>query len=210
MDDISSEISRLLPLVTDHKRELLAYVLANRTKYVTVVLENVLQPHNASAVVRSCDIFGVQDLHVIQAVRAFHADNAIAKGAADWIDINRYDGTGACIDALKQQGYRIVATTPHERGYTLSQLPLNTKTALLFGTEITGLSSEALDRADDYVTIPMYGFTESFNISVSVAICLHHIITQIRTNKMAWQLSEQERQQLLLRWLKRILHMDRS
>ncbi len=207
MDDISSEIKRLFELVTDNKRERFTQVLGNRTRHITVALENVLQPHNASAVIRSCDIFGVQDLHVIEAIKSFKADNAIAKGAADWIDITRYSETQACIDRLKKSGYRIVATTPHERGRSLADLPLDKKVALFFGTEVTGLSPEVLAAADDFVTIPMYGFTESFNISVSVAICLYHAITSLHASKIHWQLSPQERDELLLRWLRKTLHM---
>ncbi len=210
MGEIEKEITYLLSLISENKRDKIRAVIAYRTHYVTVVLENILQPHNASAAIRSCDIFGVQDLHVVEQEQSFTPQNAIAKGANKWIDIYRYPTTKKCIQTLKTEGYRIVATTPHKKGYILHDVPLNQKIALLFGTEVIGLSDEALSLADDFVTIPMFGFTESFNISVSVALCLYHIMWALHTSDVRWQLTEDERQKIELGWLKKILHMDRG
>jgi tRNA (guanosine-2'-O-)-methyltransferase len=204
------EIAYLNSLVTENKRNKIEQVLDYRTRYVTVALENIEQPHNASAVIRSCDIFGVQDLHVIEEEHRFTPQNSIAKGAVKWIDTYHYTSTTQCITTLKKEGYSIVATTPHSRGYSLSQLPLYQKVAFLFGTEATGLSQEALDAADEYVTIPMFGFTESFNISVSVSLCLYDIISRLHQSKIHWQLPKDERENLQLKWLKKILHMTRA
>ncbi len=203
------DIAYLSTLVSENKRKLIAKVLEYRTRYLTVALEDITQPHNASAVIRSCDIFGVQDMHVIESEQAFNAINTVAKGASKWIDLYRYKNTKECITTLKKNGYRIVATTPHERGYTLSELPINQKIALLFGTEITGLSDESIALADDFVTIPMFGFTESFNISVSAAICLYHLITKIHASDIAWQLTSAEKETLQREWLQRILHIKK-
>lgn len=196
-------------LVSENKQAVIARVMQKRTRHLTVALENITQPHNASAVIRSCDIFGVQDLHVIEQTAKFKADINIAKGANKWIDIHRHATTKEAITALKKEGYRIVATTPHERGITIDRLPVDQKIALFFGTEITGLSDEVLSQADEFVTIPMFGFTESFNISVSVALCLYELITKIHASPASWQLSEDERLQLELIWLKRILHITK-
>ena len=187
------DISYLSTLVSENKRDLIEKVLEYRTRYLTAVLENIEQPHNASAVIRSCDIFGVQDLHVIESEASFRAQTTIAKGANKWVDVYQYSTTKKCIDDLKQKGYRIVATTPHAKGITLSELSLDRKTALLFGTEVTGLSDEAIEMADEYVTIPMFGFTESFNISVSAAICLHTLITKLHATDIDWQMPEEEK-----------------
>ncbi len=205
------EITYLNSLVTENKQQKIKEVLAYRTRYVTVALENILQPHNASAVIRSCDIFGLQDVHVIEEHEPFTPQNTISKGATKWVDIYRYPTTPRCISALKAHGYRIIATTPHERGYTLSALPLNQKIALLFGTEVTGLSEQAFAAADDYVTIPMFGFTESFNISVSVSLCLYHIISTLHQSpNLSWRLAPEEKEDLQLQWLKKTLHMTRE
>lgn len=203
----TDDIAYLESLVSENKRDVIQRALEYRTRYLTVAVENSTNPHNASAVVRSCDIFGVQDMHVIQSNEAFKALNAVAKGASKWINLYRYETTASCIEQLKKDGYRIVATTPHERGYTLSELPIQHKTALFFGTEITGISDEVVERADDFVTIPMFGFTESFNISVSVAICLYDVIMRIHASDVTWHLTLQEKETLQREWLQRILHI---
>lgn len=195
----------LLQYITEQRREKMSYVLANRTRHVSVVVEDIFQPHNANAVIRSCEIFGVQDVQVIEKKNVFSVASTIAMGASKWIDITRYKETADCITNLKKRGYRIVATTPHDTAVSLHELPLDNKMALLFGTESTGLSKEALEQADEFVTIPMYGFTESFNISVSVALCLQHIITALHQSDIAWQLTEEERIDVQLNWLRGIL-----
>lgn len=207
MNDFAAEIAYYNSLITPNKRERIDAVLNYRTDYLTVALENISQPHNASAVIRSCDIFGIQDLHVIEEFAKFKPQNTVSKGASKWVDLHKYPTTNACIAALKADGYRIVATTPHERGYTLDQLPLNQKTVLFFGTEITGISDTVIKQADDFVTIPMYGFTESFNISVSVALCLYQLVSTMHASTIDWQMSKEKKDALELQWLKRILHI---
>jgi tRNA (guanosine-2'-O-)-methyltransferase len=197
-------IEQLLSYVTDNKREKMHAVLENRTRYVTVVLEDLFQPHNASAALRTCDIFGVQDVHVVEAKHTFKAVSTIAMGATKWLDVHSYTSIEDAITTLKARGYRIVATTPHTNSYTLPELPLDQKTALIFGSEQTGLSEAALAHADMFVKIPMYGFVESFNVSVSVALCLYDVIQRLHTSAQAWQLSEEEKQDIMLEWIQRV------
>jgi tRNA (guanosine-2'-O-)-methyltransferase len=197
-------IEQLLSYVTDNKREKMHAVLKNRTRYVTVVLEDLFQPHNASAALRTCDIFGVQDVHVVEAKHTFKAVSTIAMGATKWLDVHSYTSIEGAITTLKARGYRIVATTPHTNSYTLPELPLDQKTALIFGSEQTGLSEAALAHADMFVKIPMYGFVESFNVSVSVALCLYDVIQRLHQSEVAWQLSEEEKQDIMLEWIQRV------
>jgi len=197
-------IEQLLSYVTDNKREKMHAVLENRTRYVTVVLEDLFQPHNASAALRTCDIFGVQDVHVVEARYAFKAVPTIAMGATKWLNVQSYPSITDSITALKNCGYCIVATTPHTDSYTLPELPLDQKIALVFGSEQTGLSEEALASADMFVKIPMYGFVESFNVSVSVALCLYDVINRLHNSSYAWQLSEEEKQDIMLEWIRRV------
>lgn len=197
-------IEQLLAYVTDNKREKMQAVLENRTRYITVVLEDLFQPHNASAALRTCDIFGVQDVHVVEAHNTFKAIPTIAMGASKWVDVQSYSSITDSIAALKKQGYRIVATTPHTNCYELPTLPLDQKTALVFGSEQTGLSQEALAQADMFVKIPMYGFVESFNVSVSVALCLYDVMNRLHASEYAWQLTQEEKQDILLAWIKKV------
>lgn len=203
------DLDYLFSLVTQNKREKINQIIKNRTRYVTIVLENVSQSHNASAILRTCDILGIQDIHVVESSRTFTADNEISKGASKWIDLHHHESIQECAAKLKKDGYTLVATTPHERGYTLSALPITRKIALMFGTESVGLSQEALALADEFVTIPMYGFTESFNISVSVAICLYDLMSKIRTTDIDWQLSEKAQEEVQSTWLKRVLNIEK-
>jgi len=201
-------IEQLLAYVTENKREKMHAVIKNRIRYITVVLEDLFQEHNASAALRSCDIFGIQDVHVVEAKYKFKPNSAIAMGSTKWVDVHHHASIIESINTLKQQGYRIVATSPHRQSYSLPELPLDQKTALIFGSEQTGLSQEALDAADMYVKIPMYGFVESFNVSVSVALCLYDVIHRLHTSSYAWQLSEEEKQDIMLTWITKVSQTD--
>ena len=202
--DNSQLIRHLLQYVTENKAHKMNEVLKNRTRYVTVVLEDLFQAHNASAALRTCDIFGVQDVHVVQAQYQFKAVDTISMGASKWVDARSHSSITDAIAELKACGYRIVATTPHLESYSLPDLPLDQKTALLFGSEQTGLSEAALAHADMFVKIPMFGFVESFNVSVSVALCLYDIMTRLHASEYTWQLSEDEKQDILLKWIKKV------
>lgn len=195
--------------LTENKRMLFDKVAAERTHFLTVVLEDVFQPQNASAVIRSCDCFGIQDVHIIENRNTYEINPNVVMGATKWIDMYKYNdeenNTINCINKLKQKGYKIVATTPHGNQFSLYDLPLDKPIALFFGTEKLGLSKEVIDHADEFVTIPMYGFTESFNISVSVALCLNVLSRKIREQNVAWQLSEEEQRLLKFEWTKRHL-----
>lgn len=184
-------------------------IAAQRTKHLTVVLENVFQEHNASAVLRSCDCFGIQELHVIEKDNQYKVQRDIALGAGRWVDMYNYnlgsEVTQDCISKLKGKGYKIVATSPHAEK-TLHDLDLAQPMAFIFGTERRGISAEAEDLSDELVKIPMYGFTESFNISVSVALVLNSIRTRLEQSKLDWKLSEDEAIDLKIKWCKKILN----
>lgn len=197
----------LFSLVSENKKNKIQKIIQYRTRYITVVLEGIGQPHNSSAVLRSCDIFGIQDVHVVERSRKFTTNNEVSKGAGKWLDIYHHESIESCATALKNDGYTLVAATPHTRGYTLSELPTTKKIALMFGTEVTGLSKRALELTDEFVTIPMCGFTESFNISVSTSICLYELMNTIRHSDTTWQLQPQEKQAVQRAWLERVLHM---
>jgi len=171
-------------------------VLANRTKHFTVAVENIFQSHNASAVMRSCDCFGIQDLHVIANQNQYELSKDVAMGAEKWVDMHSYykkeNNTQDCIDNLKSQGFQIVATTPHTNDVLLPDFDVTKKSAFFFGTEISGLSDVVLDQADAFVRIPMYGFTESYNISVSAALVLHDVVNRLKKSDVNWQLSEED------------------
>ncbi|PXY03109.1 TrmH family RNA methyltransferase [Marinifilum breve] len=207
-DLLIRSIEFLEEFATEKRRNLINENVDNRTRYITVALENIFQPQNASAVIRSCDCFGIQDLHVIENSNEYTLNPDVVMGSSKWVDLHRYnekdENTLDTINSLKEEGYRIVATTPHTNDVLLPDFDLSKgKSAFFFGTELTGLSDVVMDNADEFVKIPMYGFTESFNISVSAALVLNHLATEVRRTGVNWKLSEQERLELKLEWLKK-------
>lgn len=197
--------------LTPRRLALFNKVLQERTRYLTVVLEDIYQPQNASAVLRSCDCFGIQDVHIIENRNEFTVDREVAMGASKWLNLKKYNqhehNSLEAIRALKAQNYRIVATCPHSTDQQLHNFDLSKgKAALVFGSELPGISDVIRNEADEFVKIPMYGFTESFNISVSAAIVLHHLTLKLRDNSnINWGLSEAEKQEIKLEWTRRSL-----
>ena len=201
-------VDYLSGFITNQRREAFERVLQQRTRYITVVLEDIYQPHNASAVLRSMDCFGIQDAHIIENSNEYRINPEVALGASKWLSLMRYNEAGnnttRALKHLKDRGYRLVATTPHQQDVELPDFSLEKgKTALLFGTEMEGLSQQALSMADEYLRIPMYGFTESFNISVSAAIILYELKKKLVRSSVRWALDEEEKTELMLQWLKK-------
>ena len=200
-------VAYLEQFVTEERQARLTEILANRTRHVTVVLEDLFQTQNISAVLRTCDCYGVQDVHVIKHRNEFEVHKDISMGADKWLSIHQYPhsehNVKDCIDRLHEQGYWVAATLPDEQKRTIFDLPVERKTAFLFGTELTGLSDEAIKYADGNVLIPMYGFTESFNISNSAAIILSHFSERMRHSEAQWQLPPEEKEELYFEWLQK-------
>ena len=198
-------------LFSPHKRQLFDKLVLNRTRHICVVLEDIFQPHNASAVLRSCDCFGVQDVHVVENRNKYAPNSDVTMGSDKWVDFYKHPDILQTYDHLRQKGYRIIATLPHENDTLITQLDISQPTALVFGTELTGLSQEAIDHADGYVKVPMYGFTESFNISVCAALSLFYLTERMRANpSIHWQLSPLEQITLKLYWSMQVIHDGRN
>ena len=196
-------LEHLLSFLTDRRKNLFDEVISKRTRHFTVATEDVYQLHNTSAVMRSCDVFGIQDLHVIEEKVSKKIDREIAMGAQKWVNVDRHNSTKECIDNLKENGYQIIATTPHNNSTELKDFDISKKSAFFFGKEKEGLSDIVLEAADGYLKIPMYGFTESLNISVSAAIILQTLITRLKDSNVDWELSEPEKNEIKLDWAKK-------
>lgn len=197
----------LAQFVTPRRLGRMELVLDRRTRYVTAVLEDVYQPHNASAVLRSCEILGIQDVHVVERENEFRPNRDIALGADKWLTLTHYrgseeaGGTGEALSTLRKEGYQVAAMTLRQGAVSIGGLSLEQPLALCFGTEEEGLSEEAHDLADVFVQLPMYGFTQSFNLSVTAALALSRIMRRLRASDYPWRLSHAERQDLKLQWL---------
>lgn len=200
--------AQLAPFISENKRELFERIANERTRHVTVVLEDIYQPHNASAVVRTADLLGVQDIHIIENRNKYTVNPDVTLGSSKWTDMIRYrerdtDNAMACVARLKAGGYRIVATSPRAESVTPESIPLDTPMAFCFGTELTGLSDAMLAQADTFLRIPMHGFTESFNISVSAAIVLYTVMQRLHNSDVNWRLSAKELDALKLSWARK-------
>lgn len=191
--------------LTDRRKSKFHRVLSSRTRHFTVAIEDVYQLHNTSAVMRSCDVFGIQDLHVIEEVNTKRIDREIAMGSQKWVDVHRYHSVKNCIKVLRDKGYQIVATTPHAQDCTLMNFDITKKSCFFFGRETEGLSDEVLKDSDCYLKIPMAGFTESLNVSVSAAIILQDTTARLRNSNILWQLSEEEQLKKRLDWCRKTI-----
>lgn len=193
--------------VTEERKKTFKEVAKNRTRHFTVVLENIFQAHNASAVLRSCDIFGIQDVYTIENTNVNKVSRRIAKGSQKWLDLHRFksdtNNTKDCLKALKEKGYQIIATTPHNNSCILSDFDITKKAAFVFGVEGEGISEEMMNHADGYLQIPMVGFTESLNISVAAAIILQDVTNRLRNSEVNWELSAVEKEQLYTSWIEK-------
>lgn len=199
-------IDYLSGFINEERRERLQQVLGERTRHITVVLEDVYHPQNASAVMRTCECFGIQELHVIENLYEYRLNPAVVQGSSKWIDLIRHnreeqDNSRACIEELKQRAYRIIAMDPAPGGKTVDQLDIGDKLALCFGSEEPGLSATLTDLADETVRIPIHGFTRSYNLSVSAGISLYILVTALKNSSVNWQLDERDATDLYIRWL---------
>jgi len=200
-------ISYLEQFITNDRVNTINKVIEMRTRYITVAIENIYQSHNASAVVRTCECIGIQDIHVIENKNRYNINPDVVMGASGWVDIYKYKSSDKssmeAILSLKKSGYRIVATTLDENACTLNDFNLHAgKCALFFGTELNGISENVIKNTDEFLKIPMFGFTESFNISVSAAIILYQLINRLHHSDIKWELTQEEKSALKLSWLR--------
>ena len=208
-------LSFLVQFITDERRQRFEEVLDYRTRHITVVLEDIFQPHNASAVLRTCDLRGIQDIHIVENTNHYDVNPDVVLGSTKCLNLKYYEdkefNTPTAFEQLRAKGYKIVATCPHRDDFTPDTLPLDQPIALVFGTEKLGLSDYAVENADMHVRIPMYGFTESYNISVSAALLLYSLTNRLHASTdIDWHLTEEERNALRLVWTRRSLSRIRQ
>ncbi len=189
--------------LTDERREVLRRTLSSRTRYMTILTENTFHPQNASALVRHCEAFGVQELHTVETRCKFNPNVNIVRGTDKWVDITRHDSTADAIAALKGAGYRLVATTPHRESCTPETFDVERGPfCLVFGTEHAGVTDEIIEAADEYLRIPMCGMVESLNVSASAAILIYMLSQRMRLSpSIDWHLKEADEREMLFRWV---------
>ena len=210
MLDINTKLLTYLEgFVTDKRKNLFRIILQDRTRHFTVVLEDIYQQHNASAVIRSCDIFGIQDVHVIENKYKSKVSRHIAKGSQKWLSFHNYkedkNNTIDCLENIKSKGYQVIATTPHNDSCVLHDFDITKKSAFVFGVEKAGVSDDVIKNADGFLKIPMVGFTESLNISVAAAIILENLTFKLRNSSVDWKLTNEEQKILYASWIEKTI-----
>lgn len=200
----------LLQFISDAKKEKFEEKLNYRTRYFTAVLENVIDHHNTNGVIRSCEALGMQDAYIISNMEGFKAAKSVNKGSHKWMNIHKYKQESTrnlqtCVSDLKEKGYSIIVTAPYKNDFTPETIDINKPLAICFGQESTGITQELMEQADGFLKIPMYGFTESFNISVAAGIVFYELNKRLRESKINWQLSEAEKNEIRWQWLEKCL-----
>ena len=197
-------------IITPNKVGLFEKIAPQRSRHLVVGLENIQQDHNASAIMRTMDCLGIQELHLIEKNNNYQFQRDIALGAARWLDVMQHQQEPEpvldSIAHLRQKGYQIVATSPHIKANTPQNLNLTQPIALFFGAEKHGISEELSANADAFLHIPMHGFTESFNLSVSAALVLSALRTRLEASSIDWLLSPEAQIELKISWCERILN----
>lgn len=204
-NDILKRIEILSEFITQRRREKIDEVLSNRTNYLTLVLEDIFQPQNASATMRTIEILGLSNIHIIETNNKYTLNPGVVLGASKWIDIIKYKCVKSAFDNLKGNGYKIVATSLDNEAIFLEDFPIDYKMAIFFGTELTGLSNTVLENADLHLKIPMYGFTQSYNLSVAVSIVFYSLISRLRKSSIKYLLNEDEKLVLKLDYYRKIV-----
>lgn len=165
-------VDALAPLVTEARRERIEHVALRRTRSLVPVLEDLADPHNGAAVLRSADAFGCHEVHVIEGRHRFAVSHRISRGTHRWLELVRHSSARACVSTLHSRGYKVfVAAMDGEIGP--EELAAQPKAAIVFGNEHKGVSAEMRELVDGVYRIPMEGFVESLNVSVASAITLY-------------------------------------
>jgi tRNA (guanosine-2'-O-)-methyltransferase len=189
--DVLSEI------LTPQRRQRLTTAVGKRTQQVRLILQDVHNPHNISACLRSAEAFGIQNIDIVTLNEPFRASTS-ARGVADWLTIHKWKTIQECAESVKEQGFLIAAGMPAPESVSLHDLTLDKPLAILFGNEHAGVSPDWQKFVDIYFTIPMMGLVESMNISVCAAITMHHLIYKLQITKHPAQFINLDMQKKLL------------
>ena len=201
VQECAERIEYLAGFILPERFATLERAARHRTNYMTLLAENMFHPQNASAIMRHCEAFGIQQIHTVEDRCRFDPSVNIVRGTQKWVDVEHHETTREALAALKAEGYRIVATTPHRCSATPESFDVTKgKFALVFGTEHAGISEEVIEAADDFLMIPMCGMVESLNVSASAAILIYMLSERIRQSVEGWQLTDDQKLKLLTRW----------
>lgn len=214
MREVSDAIERLIdrygpetvcrtlePMLTPERIARIDAVLAARLASITPAVEDTYDPHNAAAAIRTSEALGLQELHVIEPAERFSAVKGVTRGSHRWIDLHRWPAADACVDTLHARGFRVYATLPDPKAVSIEDVDVSTPLAVIFGNEHSGVSPTAVAACDGAITVPMFGFTESYNLSVTVGLAMSRLAARRRAHLgVAGDLDPARRDRLRARW----------
>jgi len=168
--------------------------------FVLPVLENIYQFRNAAAIIRSVEACGFHKIAALEEENVFNPNIRVARGADTWMQVEKMPKTMSSLQQIRDKGYKILAVSPEKNAVSLPEYELKEPVALIFGTEMEGVSQEVLDFADETLIIPMYGFTQSFNVSVAAAICMYELKQKLLKSDIDYKLSDEKKLAMKIRW----------
>jgi tRNA (guanosine-2'-O-)-methyltransferase len=202
-EDIQALIDDFSERLTDRRRELLLQVLSNRTRHFTMVLEDLFDPHNISAVIRTSEVYGIQDVHIIEEDNPYKVNTSVLKGSFKWMNLFKYKKRARCAQMLRSKGYQIAVASTNTNNSVLD-LDLSKPTAFYLGAEFRGNHPDTLEQADIHFKLPQYGVTESMNVSVAAGVLLTYLdIYMQKVGRSSLTVTGEERQKLLFDWYER-------
>ncbi|MEZ6067455.1 MAG: RNA methyltransferase [Planctomycetaceae bacterium] len=195
-----------LTFLTPARRRRIREVLSMRTRHLAVAMDGVFHPHNSSAVLRSCDAFGVQDVYLVEDPETERLSRKVAAGSDKWLTVHRFKGEGRtdrCVATLRSKGYRIAVTSPHAGTATPELLPIDEPLVLVIGNETKGVSPTFCAAADLTVHVPTVGFVESLNLSVAAALCLSCLSGRIQRSPIEWRIGAEDAEEIEFDWVRK-------
>jgi tRNA (guanosine-2'-O-)-methyltransferase len=195
------------PDLTERRQALFERAAALRTKHFSLVLEDFYDPHNISAVIRTSEVFGLQNVHIIEEDNSYRVNKAIVKGSIKWLNVYIYDKRANAMSELKKQGYKIAVASTHA-SKPLLEMDLSKPTAFYLGAELRGNHPDTLEQADEHFILPQYGLTESLNVSVAAGVLLAYLDVYMQSKgRENFAVSKEEQEALVLEWRRR--HLSR-
>lgn len=192
----------LTELITPQKLTKIENLAKNRSQFIVPVIEDIYQFRNAGAIIRSMEAFAFQKLIALEKNNKFIPEGAVARGADKWITIQFMKSGRESLLEIKKAGYQLVAVSPEKQAVNLSDFEITKPLALIFGTEFEGVTQETLEIADECIKIPMYGFTESLNVSVAAGISFYEMRKKLENSNLEWKMTEEEMLDLKIKWAK--------
>ena len=190
----------LKQFLTDERLSKIEHFSQESSDFVLPVMEDVYQFRNAAAIVRSVEACGFHHVVALEEENVFNPNLKVTKGAETWVKVEKMPNNLDSLNEIKNRGYKILAVSPENNATMLPDYEVNEPIALVFGTELEGVSDEILDFADETLAIPMFGFTKSFNVSVAAAICMYELKQKLMKSGIDYKLSDEKLLEMKIRW----------